>query len=190
MKRRDCLLGLAAAAAHRLGAAHDDMGPVDPPLAAPDVLVTDQRGQAHRLRPLLEGRVTLVQTIFTGCSSICPLQGALFAEVQGQVLAQPPRQKVLLLSIGVDVLGDTPQALARWLADMGARMPDWMAVVPRAEALAQLKAGLVDSRARTQGLDAHSERVWCFDARGQMRWRTGPLPSVGELTRVLRHFAA
>lgn len=192
MTRRKVLSAMGALAGPtllpRAARAHEGPGPVDPPLPAPDLGLRDQQGRARRLRGWIEGRVTLVQTIYTGCSSVCPLQGALFAEVQRRVLAQPPRQPVQLLSISIDALGDSPESLARWLATMGAQAAGWSAAVPRPADVEPLQAALGGLRA-AGGPDAHSEQVWFFDAQARLRWRSVPLPALGEVMRVLHHLA-
>jgi protein SCO1/2 len=173
--------------------AHDGMGPVEPPVLAPDLILQDHHGQARRLRALLQGNVTLLQTIFTACSSICPLQGALFAEAQRRIQARAPREPVQWLSVSIDALSDTPDALARWLADMGAGQPGWLAAVPRAADVPVLQA-MLDGVPEGEGKDerrpeGHSDRVYLFDMQAQLRWRTGPLPAVEQVLRIAQHHA-
>jgi protein SCO1/2 len=187
MRRRDCL-GALGAALWGSAFAHDTMGPVDPPVPAPDLMLVDHRGQPLRLRNWLQGRVTLVQTIFTGCSSVCPIQGALFAEVQRRMA--PSRVTVRLLSISIDALGDTPASLARWLEKMGAREPGWVAALPKPADVEPLQLCLRGGRAIDKGLDSHSESVYVFDEKAFLRWRTFSLPTAHEVMRVVAHFAA
>lgn len=189
MKRRQALLALAATLAGQAVQAHDEIGPVEPASPAIDLELVGHDGRPKRLRTLLEGNVTLVQTIFTGCSSVCPVQGALFAEIQRRVLAKAPRMPVRLLSVSIDALGDTPQSLARWLGRMEARQPAWGAAVPRTDDVAALLAWL-DGAPTPATTGDHSQRVYFVDERARLRWRTGPLPSAHEVERVLRHLAA
>mgnify|MGYP000394383097 CR=1 FL=1 len=58
----------------------------------------------------LKGRVVLVNFVFTGCSTICPVQTRALADLQAQV-PEPLRRQVHFLSISLDPLSDTPQAL-------------------------------------------------------------------------------
>jgi protein SCO1/2 len=187
--RRRAFIGALGAVLLPPAGAHDTTGPVDPPVNAPDLVLVDHLGQSRRLPGWLRGNVTLVQLIFTGCSSVCPIQGALFAEVQRRVEAQPLSRPVRLLSISVDAQGDTPDALASWLGKMGARQPGWAAAVPPMKALAALQASLRGSPPSATGLDAHSESVFFFDEQARLRWRSSALPTVDEVMRVLRHMA-
>ncbi|HET9646433.1 MAG TPA: SCO family protein [Burkholderiaceae bacterium] len=187
--RRRAFLGALGATVIGSAGAHDTMGPVDPPVAAPDLMLVDHLGQPRRLPSWLRGHTTLVQLIFTGCSSVCPIQGALFAEVQRRIEAQPSPGSVHLLSISIDTQGDTPQALAQWLGRMGARQPDWSAAVPSSTALEALQASLRGRASSANGLDAHSESVFFFDEQARLRWRSSALPTVDEVMRVLRNMA-
>jgi protein SCO1/2 len=109
MKRRHCIttlarIGLAGAA---LGAcpaavlAHAMPGPVSPPVPAPDLSFVDHHGQPQALRRWLTGQVTAVQTIFTGCSSVCPIQGALFDAAQRRLAGQALKRPVRWLSMAI-----------------------------------------------------------------------------------------
>jgi protein SCO1 len=195
LTRRRCLAVLAA----WLGSAHagDGMGPVDPPTAAPDVKLTDHLGRARALREMLSGRVSVVQTMFTGCASVCPIQGAVFAQVQRRLATLATRQPVQLLSLSIDPLGDSPAALKAWLTRLQAQ-PTWLAAVPSMPELAILQRGLngrADERTngktdgRNNSIDDHSDRLYFFDAQARLRWRSGALPGVDEVLRVASHLA-
>lgn len=194
MNRRQGLHLLAAGGAgllwSRRARAHGGPGPVEPPLDAPDLPLVDQHGRAQRLRPWMSGQVTLVQTIFTGCSSVCPVQGALFAALQQRLAARPPRQPVRLLSISIDALGDTPAALQAWLVRMQAR-PGWDAALPQPQGVDALRRALdAGPGVNAADLDAHSDKVYLFDAQARLRWRSTPLPPAADLLRAALHFAA
>ena len=108
------------ALAQPLGAlAHPDMGRVIPPRLLPRIAVLRDDGLRTTVDSLLIGRVTAVQLMFTGCSTVCPIQGALFAAAQ----------RVPLVSLSVDPLADDPAALTAWLAKHRARAL-WRAAVP------------------------------------------------------------
>jgi protein SCO1 len=188
LTRRRCLALMAA----YLGTAHagDGMGPVEPPTAAPEVRLTDHLGRARALRELLAGQVSIVQTMFTGCSSVCPIQGAVFAEVQRRLAKQALRQPVQLLSLSVDPLGDSPAALMAWLTRLQAQ-PNWLAAVPSMAELPTLQRGLDGkASAASNSIDGHSDRLYFFDAQARLRWRSGALPGVHEVMRVVNHLAS
>lgn len=213
MTRRRCTGGLMASlvlaplawptAVH----AHDSMGPVNPPTLAPDLQITDHQGRARALRDLLGGHISVVQTMFTGCSTVCPIQGALFARVQQHLAQTHARQVVQLLSISIDPLGDSPQALNAWLQRLQAPSltktptptqtqtqtptpPRWSAAVPKMADVTALQRGLDGATTSSaKPADEHSSRLYFFDAQARLRWRSSELPSVDEVMRVVVQMA-
>jgi len=183
--RRRCLGVAAACAGMTLGlqraAAHVPFGPVDPALAAPDVRLTDHERRLRGLPELLRGKVSAVQMIFTGCSATCPLQGVLFSAVQA-AMSRARMEGRQLISLSIDPLGDTPQALQAWRMRFGAGT-QWVAAVPAAVDLDRLQRTLTNAPA--DGLDGHSTQVFFFDAQARLQWRSGELPSAGEVAEVL-----
>lgn len=86
-----------------------------PRVPAPQLPLTDTLGRSICLPARLRGKVTAVQLMFAGCSSTCPIQGAVYAAVAQKVKAPDVR----LLSFTVDPLDDTPQSLHTWLGRFG-----------------------------------------------------------------------
>jgi protein SCO1 len=185
--------------------AHDSMGPVNPPAPAPDLTVTNHQGHARALRDVLGGHISVVQTMFTGCSTVCPIQGALFARVQQRLAQINTRQVVQLLSISIDPLGDSPQALNAWLqrlqppsqaavATQQNQTPTqarWTAAVPKMADVGALQRGLDGATTPSaKPADGHSSRLYFFDAQARLRWRSSELPSLDEVMRVVGNLAS
>jgi protein SCO1/2 len=188
MHRRHLLRAVAAlAVAARLPDARAHGGLVLPPLAPPPVRLRLQDGRAATPATLFEGRVTALQLMFTGCSATCPLQGALFAEVERQLLARRAAPgDVQLVSASIDPLGDDPVALAAWLARFGAGGL-WRAASP---AVADLDRWLDFLQGRRAGADRHTTQVFLFDRRGRLALRTVDLPPASEVVRLVGELAA
>lgn len=92
--------------------------------AAPKITLIDQNGQKVRIDHLLsEDRPTLVQFIFTSCTTICPVMGAVFGGAQEGVAAVAPNYR--MVSISIDPEYDTPEKLREFAAKQNAR-PDWV----------------------------------------------------------------
>jgi protein SCO1 len=194
--RRHCLSALAGGFAMVQGfwpgaaQAYDAMGAVDPPTPALDFKLTDHLGRARGLREMLSGRVTVVQTMFTGCSTVCPIQGAVFAELQRRLTKINSKQAVQLLSLSIDPLGDSPTALKAWLERLQAES-NWSAGVPQMADVVPLQRSLDGPASRNKnGADEHSDRLYFFDAQARLRWRSGALPAVAEVLRVVGYLAA
>jgi protein SCO1 len=198
--RRRFISALSAASAAALyvlppAAQAHDVGPATPPLAAPSIVLTDHLNQTQHLAAWLSGQVTAVQTMFTGCSTVCPIQGALFAEVQSRLNTLNTKRAIKLLSVSIDPLGDSPDALKRWLTQLQAGA-NWMAAVPRMADLQTLQRGLDGEATRnsttrpSSGLEGHhGAKVYFFDAQAQLRWRSTMLPTATDILQVLEHLA-
>ena len=185
MDRRRLLLSAAAvlASAARLDTANAHGGLVLPPLSPPPaVRLRMHDGRTLSPSALFEGRVTALQLMFTGCSATCPIQGALFAEVEQRLLARTKvAGDVQLVSTSIDVLGDDPSALVAWLGRFGAREL-WRAATP---AVVDLDRWLDFLQGRRAGVDRHTTQVFLFDRRGQLVLRTVDLPPATEVVRLL-----
>lgn len=185
-RRRQCVLASACAAVFPATAfaadIHAAIGRVDPPRQAPALPMRNHEGAEQGLRALLEGKVSAVQIMFTGCSSICPVQGALFAAVEA-ALVSPAMQGVQLLSISIDPLGDTPAELRGWRRKFSAG-PRWNAAVPADRDLPQLLAWLGGKPPAS--LDRHTTQVYVVDRAAQLCWRSRDLPSAREVLAALQ----
>jgi protein SCO1 len=188
MNRRSLLL----AAACPVLASH---GPATAQAAAPrppDVSLLDDAGRSVSLRALLARHTVAINFIFTGCLSFCPPQTAVFREVQrrlgelGSGSAYPP----LLLSISLDALNDTPQALAQYAAKFEARLglpARWLMLTGDASALRDTARAF---GAGTERLDDHPAQLW-VGCMPRAHWRNAAgLAAPDDVLRLLRAASA
>ena len=185
VRRRSVMAGLAAGLALCAvpAFAHSNLGPVKPPLGAPDIEIVTSDGFRGPLRERLLGRVTAIQLMFTQCKSICPIEAATFARTQ-EALAGIASDGIQLLSLSIDPLNDTPEAMKSWLDGLGAG-PAWTAAAPA-------KADLARARAFFDGAsdfgEDHSTAMSLMNRAGMLVWRTPELPAPEEVVRLLSHF--
>ncbi len=189
LQRRRLLALLSALAAARAVAqtaapAHEPFGPLRPPLPAPKLTLVGDDGKRFELTQRLRGRVTALQLMFTTCSATCPIQGALFGAVAPLIDAQREMQ---LLSVSIDPLGDSPQAVRDWRARFGTHA-HWQGAVPRVEDVDRLLDFL---RGRAAGADRHTAQVYLFDRQARLAYRTADMPParfvadmLGQLSRM------
>lgn len=86
----------------------------------PDVEVVTHEGKTVRFySDLVKGRNVAVNFIFTNCSTICPVSGALFASLQKQ-----SDRDVHFISVSIDPTYDTPKRLTTWSKQFRTR-PGW-----------------------------------------------------------------
>ena len=178
------VLAAPLAMAQTAAPAHEPFGPLRPPLPAPKLALTGEDGKRFELTERLRGRITALQLMFTGCSATCPIQGALFGAVASLINT---KREMQLLSLSIDPLGDSPQAVRAWLARFGAHA-HWQAAVPRVEDVDRL---LDFVRGRAAGADRHTAQVYLFDRQARLAYRTADMPparfvaeTMGQLSRM------
>ena len=89
-----------------------------------DVQLTNQDGKRLRLySDLLQGKVFVINSFFSGCTGVCKVTMPLFQSLQ-EKFADHAGKKLHLISISVDPETDTPAALRRYAAGLGAK-PGW-----------------------------------------------------------------
>ena len=185
VRRRSVVAGLAAGLALCAvpAFAHGNLGPVKPPVGVPDIEIVTSDGFRGPLRERLLGRVTAIQLMFTQCKSICPIEAATFARTQ-EALAGVASNGIQLLSLSIDPLNDTPEAMRSWLDGLGAGSA-WNAAAP-------VEADLARARAFFDGAsdfgEDHSTAMSLTNRAGMLVWRTPELPAPEEVVRLLGHF--
>jgi protein SCO1 len=108
-----------------------------------DVVLIDQDGRSVRLySDLLKGKVVVIDSLFTECTSACPLISSNMQKIQEHVGDRLGRD-VHLLSFSVDPAHDTPARLKEYAARFKAR-PGWYFLTGKKEnlELALRKLGL------------------------------------------------
>ncbi len=95
-----------------------------PQAAGPDVELLDQSGRhVHFYSDLVAGHTVAVNFIFTTCTTICPVMSANFVKLE-KLLGKRLGADILLISISVDPVNDTPARLKEFAAKFGAT-PGW-----------------------------------------------------------------
>jgi protein SCO1/2 len=142
-----------------------------------DTVLKDQDGRDLRLVSDLMGqRVTVVDFIYTTCTTVCPVLSATMAELQRKLGARVGKD-VQLVSITVDPLRDTPARLKAYSAKHEAGS-GWRWLTGN--------KGDVDSVLKTFGAystdpESHPAMVMIGDGEGRTWTRLLGFPSVGEL---------
>ena len=92
--------------------------------AIPDAALLNRDGEMVRLRSDVVGdRLAVMNFVFTHCATVCIPQGATFGRLQ-QLLGERLGSEVVLVSVSVDPVRDTPARMKAWGAQFGAG-PDW-----------------------------------------------------------------
>ena len=188
MKRRQAIaaLGLAGAGGWApLAPAQNASGRV----AVPDARLLDQTGGVHRLRALCDQPV-VIGFFYTGCSTVCPPQTAMLRALRERLDAAPSSlPKARLLSITVDPLGDSPEAMRAYAQRFDLRLGldgGWLMLTGDA---AELRRVWTAFGVPVGDPEAHSALLWLGSARG--RWtRASSLTPTDKLVDLLRGVVA
>jgi protein SCO1/2 len=118
-------------------------------ISIPDVPVLDQNGKQIRFySDLVQGKVVAINFIYTTCTTICPVLGATFANVQAQMGERSGRD-FSLISVSVDPVTDTPGRLKAWGAKFKAG-PGWTLVTGKKQDVDTLLRALGASSAQKE----------------------------------------
>lgn len=149
----------------------------------------DQDGRHFSFGPLA-GKVLLVNFVYTGCSTVCPVQTRALAEVQA-TLSRAVRERVRFVSVSIDPLQDTPAALRAFAKRMGADLAGWSFVTGRPADVVQIAQRLRLFRPEGKRPDDHTTSLWAADARGRLVQRyAGNPPDRARLVRELGELVA
>ncbi len=86
-----------------------------------DVVLVDQTGKEQRLySDLLHGKVVIIHSMFTSCTTACPAMAARLEKVQ-RWLGDRLGKDAFILSISVDPKRDTPEKMAAFGESFRAR---------------------------------------------------------------------
>lgn len=85
----------------------------------PDTVLQDTEGRQQVLSSLIGDRVVILNFVFTSCTTICPAFSAILRSTEQQLTARLGKE-VILVSISVDPLNDTPTKLRTYANKIGA----------------------------------------------------------------------
>lgn len=144
-------------------------------------LVTDQ-GQRFDAK-VLQGKTVLLNFIFTACTDTCPTTTLGLREVEQQLNAKPG--SVTVVSVTVDPLQDTPEALRRFRQRHRIDSPNWVFLTGSADQIEQLVGYWVPKRPGKADLAAqHLSSVFLIDGTGRVIGRLPGTPV--DVPRTLR----
>ena len=86
--------------------------------------LTDQDGKTFSLDDL-KGETLLVNFMFAGCTSICPVQTVGLRRVHNEMQLDPKKDRIKLLSISIAPMSDTPKLLKDFAQRFEIDKPSW-----------------------------------------------------------------
>jgi protein SCO1 len=133
--------------------------------------LTDRTGRTVT-RPDLDGKILVVDFLFTSCSLTCPVVNSQMAQIQQLTTNEPD---VKLVSLTVDPRDDTPDVLEKYGERFGADTNRWLLLTgDKAElyhliGISFLTQDLNDPFGYMPGNYSHTERIAIVDSHGHLR---------------------
>lgn len=94
----------------------------------------NQFGERFRLDDF-EGRTVLLNFIFTGCSTVCPMQTVELQQVQSQLASHPASKDITFVSVSITPEADTPGDLAMFAKRHQVDQSNWFFATGESEAI-------------------------------------------------------
>jgi len=144
--------------------------PPDHPRQVADFSLTDRTGR-RVTRSDLQGKILVVDFLFTSCSLTCPAVNRQMAQIQQLTANQPD---VKLLSLTVDPRDDTPAVLAKYGERFGADTNRWLFLTGEKSVLYHLiensflPRDLNDPFSYMPGNFSHTERIAVVGPDGRL----------------------
>lgn len=137
--------------------------------------LVDQNGRPFAARSI-QGKVVLVNFIFTGCGATCPTQTAQLAQFE-RSLPRPVRDRIRIVSISVDPRNDTPQVLRRYARTFGVDGARWQFLTGPLPEIMKITRSFSALRP-DQASDAsfHTSELRVFDTQSRMVQRYSGAP--------------
>lgn len=190
MRRRQALAALATLGAASAGLAPAWAQGASGRVVLPDARLLDQAGTLHRLQALCDAPV-VIGFFYTGCSTVCPPQTAALRALRERLdAAGAGAPQVRLLSISVDPLGDSPEALRIYAQRFELRLGLQAGWLMLSGELAELRRVWAAFGVAAGDPETHSSLLWLGSApRG--RWtRAAALTPTPKLVELLQRVAA
>lgn len=149
---------------------------------APDFVLTNQAGEQVSLA-LLRGKVLLVDFVYTRCPGPCPVQTARHVELQ-RGLSPELRESTRFVSVSLDPLNDTPEAMRRYAEARGADLSHWDFLTGPEQELADVVRRFgVGSLRKPNGEIEHMTVTFLVDREGRIAERYVGLDHEAEAMR-------
>jgi protein SCO1/2 len=182
LPRRAIALACVVAAAGMPALAHDahrhaTSAPGSAKVVLGDASLVDQGGKRVQLaKDVIGERIAIVNFVYTTCTTICPVSSAVFAQLQER-LGSALGREVVLVSITVDPVRDTPERLRESAARYGARAGwIWLTGAKR-----EVDGVLKGFGAYAPNYDDHPPMMLVGDATRGIWFRFFGFPSVEQL---------
>ncbi len=150
----------------------------------PNVSLINQHGEDVKFYDLIKGKVVALNFIFTSCKTICPPMGANFANLKKRMEKRVKSSELVMLTISIDPVTDTPERLKAWSKKFEAG-EGWTLLTGKSKDINTLLKKL---EVYTALKEEHAPII-LLGKEGSNEWvRTNGLADVKELSNTLETF--
>lgn len=95
----------------------------------PNIVVINQDGDSGRISEILKDKITVINFIYTSCTSVCQILTANFRQLEKALDGIDNDQEVQLISISIDPDVDTPARLRQYAKKQRLDLSRWSLLV-------------------------------------------------------------
>lgn len=180
MRRRTLVRGLLATAAGGLAAGTRAAAPA--PGFFDGLHLVRHDGQPFSAGSVA-GRTVLLNFAFTGCSTTCPMALRQLEELRARLAARGA-DRIELLTVSADPLGDTPRTLRAFADRQGLRLEHWQLLTGAPVSVFTLMERVSGGRGKGGDPLSHPTAFYMLDAHGRLMARFNGVDA--DLSRIER----
>jgi len=151
-----------------------------------DLVLMDQNGDEMKfVSDVIGDRIVVMDFVYTSCTTVCPVISAVFGQVQNK-LGDQLGDEVVLISVSVDPVRDTPQRLKAYAAKHNAE-PGWIWLTGHKRTMDDVLDGL---GAYSTNFEDHPAMVLVGDGRTGEWTRSFGFPSPDRLMEQVNSLQA
>ncbi len=95
----------------------------------PDIVLMNQNGKPSRISDILKDKITVINFIYTSCTSVCQILTSNFRQLEKALENIDKENKVQLISISIDPETDTPARLLQYATKQRIDLEKWTLLV-------------------------------------------------------------
>ena len=155
-------------------------------ISLPDAVMVTQEGENVSLTDDVIGdRIVVVDFVYTTCTTVCPVLSAIFTQVQHK-LGERVGDDVIMVSISVDPLRDTPARMKSYASKLGAG-EGWVWLTGQKQTVTEV---LVEFGAYTPNFEDHPSMILVGDGNSGQWARYLGFPASDQIVEKVNEFSA
>ena len=147
-------------------------------------MVTQDGDQVNLAADIVGDRIVVVDFVYTTCTTVCPVLSAIFAQVQ-QKLGDRVGDDVIMVSISVDPLRDTPARMKSYASKLGAG-EGWLWLTGQKQTVTKV---LEEFGAYTPNFEDHPSMILVGDGKTGQWARYLGFPAADQIVMKVNEFS-